>query len=101
MSRHAIARIADVVVQEVGDELAVFDGLTQRSHVLDALSAQVWRASDGERDADAVAALVGRKTEQVEAAWVALAEAGLVVLPEGLSRRSLLAKSALVGGAAL
>jgi hypothetical protein len=51
-----LARSDDLVVQEVEDEVLVYDELRARAHCLSADAARVWRACDGRKAPDAIAA---------------------------------------------
>lgn len=98
------ARIDSLLTEQVGDELVIFDGLTNEAHALKPLAAVIFGASDGSRSIAELAAVASAKlgqpveTEQVETALVELEDCGLLVdsTPDGMSRRRLLQ----VGGAA-
>jgi hypothetical protein len=44
-----LARSEDLVIEETGDELLVYDLRSNRAHCLNAVAAAVWRACDGQR----------------------------------------------------
>ena len=46
-SKKPLARSEELVIEELGDELLVYDERTQRAHCLSATAARVWRACDG------------------------------------------------------
>ena len=101
MSRHAVARADSIHIESIGDELVVFDELTQQSHSLDAMATSVFRAADGTRSLADLATVTGLHESQVSTALAGLGAASLVSLPAELSRRALLARGAVVGGVAL
>lgn len=49
------ARTQDLIVEELADELLVYDRRTDVAHCLNAVAAAVWRACDGGTDVDALA----------------------------------------------
>jgi hypothetical protein len=48
--------VEDVIVQEMPDELLVYDRQSHRAHALDRVSAYVWRQCDGQTPVDEIAA---------------------------------------------
>ena len=50
-----VARTSNVIVQEVGTDLVVYDELTDRAHSLNPVAAYVYRHADGTRDLAALA----------------------------------------------
>src|SRR3954454_16321065 len=42
-----LARTDELVIEEIGDELLIYDKTTNRAHCLSATAAKVWRACDG------------------------------------------------------
>lgn len=97
MTNVAISRRSDVVSRVEGDETLVLDLKTQVAHCLSGDVATVWNADEASREA--VAAVTGLAIDAVAAAAESLAELGLVSAPAGLSRRTLVARGAVVGGA--
>ena len=81
------ARADELVIEELGDELLVYDLRTDAAHSLDASAAAVWRACDGETSPHAIAAATGTTREGVEHALRELAERDLVEAPAAHSRR--------------
>ena len=81
------ARADELVVEELGDELLVYDLRTDAAHSLDAPAAAVWRACDGETSPAEIAAATGTSPEGVEHALRELAERDLVEAPAEHSRR--------------
>jgi hypothetical protein len=99
-----LARSEDLVVEELGDELLVYDLTTDKAHALGAAAARVWRACDGKTDAVALSVELGLDGETVTRALDELRGCGLLdegsELAPGISRRDLSVKVAKVGGAA-
>ena len=104
-----VARTSDVVAETIGAETVVYDGRTKEAHCLAPLAAIVFAAADGRTSLADLAAIADAKLGEpidvgaVELALAKLEEHGLLEAPQGdgVSRRSLLRKGALVGGAAL
>ena len=51
-----LARTDEVVVEQVGDEVLIYDQRTPQAHCLGSVAASVWRASDGNTRVAAIAA---------------------------------------------
>ena len=49
-----LARTEDLVIEEVEDEVLIFDPTSHRAHCLGATAARVWRACDGNSDVSAL-----------------------------------------------
>jgi hypothetical protein len=83
----------------VGDELLVYDTKTGRAHSLDAVTASVWRACDGQRDVDALARFCALDPILVEVALDSLGNCALLLDFESphVSRRQALRKAAVLG----
>jgi hypothetical protein len=106
--RFPLARSEDLVTETVGAETVVYDGLSQESHCLAPLAAIVFGASDGRTSpadlAGIASARLGESVDvaQVEQALAELEERDLVIAPadgDGMSRRQLVRRTAVVGGA--
>jgi hypothetical protein len=69
-----LARSEGLIVREIAGELLVYDTQSDRATSLNALSLAVWRACDGTRDVDAIAATVSLDGAVVPTAsvWKAL-----------------------------
>jgi hypothetical protein len=111
------ARTEDLVIEELDDELLIYDRRNKRAHCLGATAAGVWRAFDGETSVADVAALLDLSTETVEQAREELEVAELLDTPtltllngngngsngngngNGITRRQLTKRGAQVGGA--
>jgi hypothetical protein len=93
------ARSDGVIAEPLDDGLVIYDIATQQAHSLDDRAARIWLAADGSRTLPELS----RTAEVDEAAALAaldqLAAGGL--LSEGVSRRSMLRRSATIGAAAL
>jgi PqqD family protein of HPr-rel-A system len=105
--RFAAALTADLVTEQVGDELVVYDSMSKQAHCLNPLATAIFQAADGETSAADLAAIASRAVNEpvdvpaVEQALEVLAERGLVSLGGGgVSRRSFIQRSAAAGGAA-
>jgi len=108
------ARHERLVVQELGDETVIYDEQRNHVHRLNRTAALVWRCCDGRRTAGALALAVQNElgspvTEEM--VWLALDRLEKehllqerLVRPEAvgqITRRQMLRKAALVGGATL
>ncbi len=105
------ARLAGLLVEEVGPELVVYDSESGDAHRLSAAAASIWRDADGTRTADELARRIegldpALAADVVSHALAQLAGKGLLepgTGRTGMSRRQLLARlgAAGVGLAAL
>jgi hypothetical protein len=99
------AREAGLTVEEIGDELLVFDSERQLAHSLNHVAAQVWRACDGTRTPEQIASHCELTDEVVVLALDELKAINLVAqLPEPrgeaqtrVSHRHILRRAALAG----
>lgn len=106
------ARDAGLVIEELDDELLVYDLDRHKAHCLNSTAALVWRQCDGKTAAEGIASRL-RKESKIpiddEVVWVALRRLGKANLlrdrvtpPKEFefasTRRDLLKKLALVGG---
>ena len=102
-SQRPIARKAGLVIQEVPDEVLVYDLETNKAHCLNQSAAMIWRSCDGNNTVSEIAKLVGSQaggkvTEDF--VWLAidqlsqnrLLEKEITVGFEGQSRREALKK---------
>jgi hypothetical protein len=106
------AREAGLVIEELDDELLVYDLEHHKAHCLNRTAALVWKHCDGKTAADGIASRLRQETKTPiddEVVWVALRRLGKANLlcervapPQESafqsSRRDLLKKIALVGG---
>ena len=98
-----LARSEDLVVEELDDELLVYDVSVERAHSLSAPAARVWRRCDGKTSVDALGAELGLDAETVDRALDELDRCKLLeAAPElggGHTRREATIKVAKIGGA--
>ncbi len=95
------AREQGLVVEQLDDELLVFDTENSRAHSLNAATSKVWRACDGERDIEALRAQCELDRDAVKLALELLQEAALVdEAAPGVTRRLMLRKSLIAGASA-
>lgn len=78
---HPIARIDDLIVTEIDDEVLVFDTRANHLHRLERDAADIWRSADGTRSVTDLAILTGLSQAEVEAILARLSAAGLLVTP--------------------
>ncbi len=99
------ARQTDLVIESAADELLIFDKRTDKAYVLSPAAAAVWRAADGTRTVQAIAAYLSRETPTTtETVWYALSQLSdllqePVTIPpalSGISRRKFLQRAGLV-----
>jgi hypothetical protein len=104
-----LARTTDLVTESIGSETVVYDGVSKDAHCLAPLAAVVFAAADGATTVADIAAIASQKLDEpvnvadVELALAELEDRDLMVVPPdgGVSRRDMLRRTALVGGAAL
>ncbi len=105
-SQHPIARKTGLVVQEVPDEVLVYDLESNKAHCLNQSAAMIWRSCDGNNSVSEIAKLVenqagGKVTEDF--VWLAidqlsennLLEKQIASNFEGTSRREVIKKIGL------
>lgn len=95
--RLALVKKGGLVVQDLGDEVIVYDPVSHRAHALNRTAAMVFERLDGKHDINAMARHVGRELEMppqralVTAAVNELAASGLLETPiAALPRRAML-----------
>jgi hypothetical protein len=85
-----LARDEGLVVEELGDEVLVYDLDADRAHCLGATASRVWRACDGASTVARIAIATGIDPADVERAVDELAGCALLAAPApGMSRRDL------------
>ncbi|MBX3289767.1 MAG: PqqD family protein [Acidobacteria bacterium] len=110
--QYPVARSTNLVVQEVPNEVLIFDIDTNKAHCLNKTAALVWKSCDGKRSVSEIAEFVGSETgEQVsdDLVWLAidqlnetnLLEDQVTVDFKGQSRRDALKKIGLASVIAL
>ncbi len=107
-----IARNRDLVVQEVPDEVLVYDLKNNKAHCLNSTAAEVWRQCDGLRSAGEIAgsltAVKGLPVNE-DIVWLAidqlrdidLLENATAERPGSMSRREAIKKAGLAAAIAL
>lgn len=112
-----LARLEQLVVQQVADETIIYDERRDHVHRLNRTAALVWRFCDGQHTISALAQAVSRElaaapgvsgTVTEDVVWLALDRLerekllqGTLPRPEGrpqISRRDVLRRAALIGG---
>lgn len=71
-------RTEGIIVEDLGDEILVYDQMSARAHCLNGAAAQVWRASDGETGTDLLADRLDLSHEEVTQAIAELDSSGLL-----------------------
>lgn len=101
--KNPLARSTELSVEEVKNELLVYDHETARAHCLGETAARVWRACDGHTDEAVIASRLDMDSDTVARALDELETAGLLVSPPsaGATRREFSKRSAKVGAAAV
>ena len=110
--QYPVARSTDLVVQEVPNEVLIYDINTNKAHCLNKTAAMVWKSCDGKRSVSEIAELVGKETgESVsdDLVWLAIDQLNETNLLEdkvsvdlrGQSRRDALKKIGLASMIAL
>lgn len=103
MARNPLARAENLVIQDLDDEILVYDETTAHAHCLNGVAAQVWRACDGELSVADMAAHLELEEVVVKDALIELESNGLLdgpVLFNGSTRRQF-SISAVKAGAAI
>jgi hypothetical protein len=102
MGSGPLARSTDLIVDAIGEELLVYDKLSNRAHSLNSVGAAVWKACDGSRSSAGIAVHAGLDPAAVELALDNLAELDLISGHQrtGISRRTAL-RRITVGAAGL
>jgi hypothetical protein len=104
-SHKPLARSEDLIVEELGDEVLVYDSNVDVAHCLSPDAARVWQQCDGETPIETLTAQVGLSAERVEDALDELQRCHLLeqaprLAGDGHTRRELSLKVAKVGAAA-
>jgi hypothetical protein len=111
--RNPQARTDGLIVEEVGDEVLVYDSTAKRAHCLGATAARVWRACDGNANVEALSVALDLSTDTVTRALAELEQSKLLSGLEiheggssngrgnGITRRQLTARSAKIGTAVI
>lgn len=96
------ARKEGLVIEDVADEVLIYDQTSDKVHCLTREAAMVWRVCDGSTSPTELASALGLSQETVSAALDHLQEADLLEAPPsiGITRREATVRMAKVGGAA-
>lgn len=96
-----LARTEALIVEDVADEVLVYDERASEAHCLGPAAAQVWRACDGQTDREQLAAGLDLDGHTVERALDELEACGLLEGPmnPGVTRRQAAERFAKVGAA--
>jgi hypothetical protein len=104
-----LARTTDLNIEIVGSETLIYDHKTDKAYVLNSTAAAVWRASNGTRTVQEIAAyLSAEKATDEQTVWYALGQMqelldAQIEMPQSLqriSRRQFLKRAGLVASAA-
>lgn len=108
-----VARKADLVIQEMPDEVLVYDMQTNKAHCLNGTAASVWKSCDGRNTVADIAGLLGKTGGSVpeDLVWLAidqlneknLLDASAEAAPKfsGINRREVIKKVGLAAVIAL
>ncbi|HLJ67375.1 MAG TPA: PqqD family protein [Chloroflexota bacterium] len=77
------ARRANLLVQEVGSDLVIYDQVSHQAHCLNETAAAVWLHCDGTKSTEELATLTGGSEEAV---WMALERLGNANLLESTGK---------------
>jgi len=102
-SHKPLARSDELILEELGEELLVYDQVSNRAHCLGGRAATVWRACDGQKTVADLSAETGLDSELVSQALAELSECRLLDgLPAGagMTRRDLTFRVAKLSAAA-
>ena len=102
-SHKPLARSDELILEELGEELLVYDQASNRAHCLGGRAATVWRACDGQKTVAELSAETGLDSELVSQALAELSECMLLdSLPAGagMTRRDLTFRVAKLSAAA-
>ena len=98
------ARTDGLIVEDLGDEVLIYDERTAYAHCLSSTAGDVWRACDGASTIDQVSERLGVDSEKVVRAIEELETSGLLESGQptgsGLTRREATGRIARVGAAA-
>jgi len=96
-----LARSEDLVVEEVGEELLVYDQTNDTAHSLSVAAVRVWKACDGERSVKSLVTELEMDSDTVKRALEELDECNLLdngsQLEAGMTRREATLKGAKIG----
>ena len=101
-SQYPLARKSGLVVQEMPDEVLVYDLNSNKAHCLNETAAKIWKSCDGKTSIEEIATVFGKGNNQ-DLVWLAidqlsendLLETGLTSKFKGRSRRDVIKKIGL------
>lgn len=104
-----VARRESLVVQEVADEILIYDLSSNKAHCLNRTAAIVWRSCDGTNSVLDIAGLLGNAEANEDFVWLALEQLGENKLLDGqlptkftgLTRREAVRRLGLAAAVAL
>ncbi len=103
VSHGPLARSTDLIIEELRQEVLVYDTRADRGHCLSAEAARVWSRCDGKTPAEGLGAQLGLGVDRVERALDELDGCELLeerpAPAQGTTRRELTVKMVKVGGA--
>jgi hypothetical protein len=104
MGEGPLARSTDLIIEELGDEVLVYDTKIDRGHSLSPEASKVWRACNGTTSAEELSARLGLDSETVDRALDELSSCDLLevsptIMADGSTRREVSLKLAKVGAA--
>ena len=101
-SSKPLARSDELIVEEVGDDLLIYDEKTEKAHSLSASAARVWRHCDGTMDAEALGTELDLDPDTTTRALMELEDSGLLDSGpvDGVTRREASKKFAKLGAVA-
>lgn len=100
--RTPLARTDELVLEDVGDEVLIYDQVADCAHCLSRDAARVWRCCDGKTSVEALGLALDLDRETVARALEELADRELLQpwRPAGVTRREVTLRLAKVGAAA-
>jgi hypothetical protein len=110
-TQNPVARKEGLVIQEMPDELLVYDMESNKAHCLNSTATAVWKACDGQNDISDIAGMINKTDKLIgeELVWLAikqLNESNLLEQKisskfEGISRREVIKKVGLTAAISL
>lgn len=97
-NRGPLARSEDLIIEELGDEVLVYDSKADKGHCLSPDVARVWRRCDGRTPVEGLTAQLGLSVERIQSALDELERCDLLD-PAGHTRRELTVKFAKLSAA--
>ena len=105
MEEGPLARTSDLIIEELGDEVLVYDTENDRAHSLSPEAAKVWNNCNGRTTAEMLSVQLGLDPKTVDQALEELTTCELLevkptIVADGSTRREVTIKMAKVGAAA-